>query len=353
MSIKRPEELGISPASYYDAKESKKYHENSRITHIQAELTNRAIELLALPVGKSAYILDIGCGSGLSGKALEKAGHYWVGCDISADMLSHAVARIEGETDDSNSDSDDSEQHTLNASQNYNNPKLGNSMDEEQDSDNSEEEEDSEEENPNKRPRFPALAACKPVRDGGDVLQADMGQGLPYRPGSFDGVISISALQWLCYSSSTDQDPKLRLNRFFSSLYSVLKRDAKAVLQFYPENTEQAVLIAQAASRVGFAGGLLVDYPNSTKAKKYFLCLSFERTYQVPQALGTGDHGAAGGVSVLGRASDRHKRHSKHNSKAPKKSSEWIVKKKELYKRRGKEVKTDSKFTGRKRARGF
>ena len=78
--------------------------------------------------------------------------------------------------------------------------------------------------------------------DLGDLCEADMGLGLPFRPGTFDGVISISALQWLCYSESNDQDPKLRLNRFFSSLYSVLKKNAKAVLQFYPENPEQAIL---------------------------------------------------------------------------------------------------------------
>jgi 18S rRNA (guanine1575-N7)-methyltransferase len=90
----------------------------------------------------------------------------------------------------------------------------------------------------------------------GDLVHHDMGLGLPFRPASFDGVISISALQWLCYSDSSDQDPKLRLNRFFSSLYTVLKRDARAVLQFYPESPEQALLIAQCASKVGFAGGM-------------------------------------------------------------------------------------------------
>jgi len=361
MSFKRPEELGISPASFYDTKEAKKYNESSRITHIQEELTNRAIELLAIPIGKAGYILDVGCGSGLSGKALEKAGHYWVGCDISADMLSHAATRIQREAEggrdagsgDSDMDSDeDSEGEGEQVAQNYGNAKMGNTAEESE-----EEDEDSEEENPNKKPRYPALAASQPVLDGGDVVQADMGQGLPYRPGSFDGVISISALQWLCYSNSSEQDPKLRLNRFFSSLYSVLKRDAKAVLQFYPENAEQAVLIAQAASRVGFAGGVLVDYPNSSKAKKYYLCLSFERTYQVPAALGTGqaaDNTLAGNINVVSRVADpRNKRHTKHSSKAPKKSAEWIIKKKDRHKRQGKDVKADSKFTGRKRARGF
>lgn len=125
-----------------------------------------------------------------------------------------------------------------------------------------------------------------------------MGLGLPFRPGTFDGVVSISALQWLCYAETSEQDPRFRLNRFFSSLYSIMKKDARAVLQFYPQNSEQALMIAQAASRVGFAGGVVVDYPNSSKAKKYYLCLSFERAYRVPHALGDG---AVGGVEVVGR----------------------------------------------------
>lgn len=35
-------------------------------------------------------------------------------------------------------------------------------------------------------------------------------------------------------------------------------------------------------TRAGFTGGLVVDYPNSTKAKKYYLCLSFEHGYKTP-----------------------------------------------------------------------
>lgn len=204
------------------------------MVNIQAEISNRAIEMLNLPDDRPSYVLDIGCGSGMSGEALETAGHYWVGMDISKDMLDVA-----------------------------------------NDKDN----------------------------DTGDLIHQDMGLGLPFRPGSFDGVISVSAIQWLCYSDSNKQDPKLRLNRFFSSLYTVLKRDAKAILQFYPENPEQAVLVMQCASKVGFAGGLVVDYPNSAKAKKYYLCLSFERTYQVPAALGEG--GAATGVTSIARATGR------------------------------------------------
>jgi 18S rRNA (guanine1575-N7)-methyltransferase len=61
-----------------------------------------------------------------------------------------------------------------------------------------------------------------------------MGTGLPFRPATFDACVSISALQWLCYSNAKGQIPKKRLTRFFSSLYQVLRRGARAVLQFYP-----------------------------------------------------------------------------------------------------------------------
>jgi 18S rRNA (guanine1575-N7)-methyltransferase len=44
--------------------------------------------LLALPDDYPAFILDIGCGSGLSGEVLSDNGHYWVGMDISQSMLS-------------------------------------------------------------------------------------------------------------------------------------------------------------------------------------------------------------------------------------------------------------------------
>lgn len=49
---------------------------------MQEELANRAIELLNLPADQEQFILDVGCGSGLSGVALEEAGHAWVGVDI-------------------------------------------------------------------------------------------------------------------------------------------------------------------------------------------------------------------------------------------------------------------------------
>ena len=55
---------------------------------IQNDMSERAIELLALPDDKPCFVLDIGCGSGLSGECLDEQGHYWIGVDISISMLS-------------------------------------------------------------------------------------------------------------------------------------------------------------------------------------------------------------------------------------------------------------------------
>jgi hypothetical protein len=61
---------------------------STRIINIQAEMAQRCIELLAFKTDEPKFILDIGCGSGISGEQLSESGHQWVGLDISRDMLS-------------------------------------------------------------------------------------------------------------------------------------------------------------------------------------------------------------------------------------------------------------------------
>ncbi len=65
-------------------------------------------------------------------------------------------------------------------------------------------------------------------------------------------------------------------------------RGSRAVFQFYPENSSQVELITSQAMKSGFTGGLVVDYPNSTKAKKFFLVLMTGGTQALPAALGVG-----------------------------------------------------------------
>lgn len=277
-SHKRPE-LQAPPEIFYDEQEAGKYTTNSRMMEIQAKMSERAMELLNLPEDSPSYILDVGCGSGLSGETITEMGHYWVGIDISTAMLNVAVEReVEG-----------------------------------------------------------------------DVIESDAGQGLFFRPGTFDGMISISAIQWLCYSNVKSHNPSKRLYTFFSTLYSALKQGSRAVFQLYPENPNQLELITTQATRAGFSGGVIIDYPNSTKAKKIFLCLFCGvPTPEMPTALGAGD------VSKT-HVHYNHQRYSYKTmkGKSVKKSRDWITEKKERLKRQGKHARPNTKYTGRKRRSKF
>ena len=50
-------------------------------------------------------------------------------------------------------------------------------------------------------------------------------------------------------------------------------KGARCAFQFYPSSPEQVEMITAAAMKNGFTGGLIVDFPNSKKARKYFLFL--------------------------------------------------------------------------------
>lgn len=218
----------------------------------------------------------------------------------------------------------------------------------------------------------------------GDVFLQDMGGGLPFRPGVFDGCISISAIQWLCYSDKKEHTARKRLTRFFTSLYTSLKRGSRAVLQLYPETPEQMEEISSCAMRCGFSGGLVIDFPNSAKAKKFYLCLfaGYDATPMIPKALGTGEDASASEIAFQARRKQLNVRtmiercgdHSdpslltidrfvlctctceqqrKGKNRESVKVKDWVLAKKERYRKQGKKVKADSKFTGRRRPSKF
>lgn len=181
----------------------------------------------------------------------------------------------------------------------------------------------------------------------GDLLLADMGSGLPFRAGSFDGCISVSAIQWLCAAPSSleSEQPARRLKRFFDSLFVVLRRGARAVCQFYPKDASQRGMIAQAAVKAGFGVGLLEDDGGTKNAKTYLVC-----------SVGGGDiSGVVKGMGVDvedGRRSGNERRGDR-GKKGGKGSKEWILRKKDQAERKGKIVKADSRYTGRKRKAQF
>lgn len=287
----RPENQA-PPEIFYNDSEARKYTTSSRIIEIQAKLAERALELLALPDdGIPKLLLDIGCGSGLSGETLSENGHHWIGLDISSSMLDIALER---EVD-------------------------------------------------------------------GDLLLSDIGQGLCLRPGTVDGAISISAVQWLCNADKSCNEPRLRLKAFFGTLYRCLSRGARAVLQLYPENPAQLEMITAAAMRSGFSGGLVVDFPHSTRAKKYFLCLicgppSVNTT--LPKARGeqggseTDESSDDEENSTVG-FSERQRPRKKLKVSKKGKGREWVFKKKEQRRSKGFVVPQDTKYTARKRKTRF
>lgn len=241
-------------------------------------MTRRALELLDLD--SPSLILDVGCGSGLSGEILstvpgdEGGPHVWVGMDVSPSMLDVALQRdVEG-----------------------------------------------------------------------DLMLADIGQGVPFRAGTFDAAISISAIQWLCNAESSETSPEGRLSRFFNGLYASLKRGGRAVCQFYPKNDKQRNMITQAAVRAGFGAGILEDDPETKNAKVYLVLTVGGVGGDI-----TGVVNGMDGVDVMD--SRGGKKGGKGDIKKGTKA--WIIKKKEQMERKGKIVKATSKYTGRKRRTQF
>lgn len=271
----RPAEL------FYDDNESAKYTTSSRIQNVQSSMTHRALELLNLTW--PSLILDVGCGSGLSGEILssipiEQGGpHTWIGMDISGSMLDIALQR----------DVD------------------------------------------------------------GDLMLADIGQGVPFRPGTFDAALSISAIQWLCNADSTDVSPQGRLARFFNGLYASLRRGGRAVCQFYPKNDIQRTMISTAAVKAGFGAGILEDDPGTKNAKIYLVL-----TVGGGEINGGDITGVVKGLEDVD-VMDSRTRREKNRGILKKGSKAWIMKKKDKMERKGKIVKADSKYTGRNRGPKF
>nr|KAF6488848.1 BUD23 rRNA methyltransferase and ribosome maturation factor [Molossus molossus] len=191
-----------------------------------------------------------------------------------------------------------------------------------------------------------ALDAALDREAQGDLLLGDMGQGIPFKPGSFDGCISISAVQWLCNANKKSDIPAKRLYCFFSSLYSVLVRGARAVLQLYPENSEQLELITTQAIKAGFTGGVVVDYPNSAKAKKFYLCLFSGPSSFLPKGLNEIKDEEEARESTF---TNKRIPYKIARSGVVRKTREWVLEKKERHRRQGKEVRPDTQYTGRKR----
>ena len=115
-------------------------------------------------------------------------------------------------------------------------------------------------------------------------------------------------------------------------MHAALKNPSRAILQFYPTSDDQIQLITSIAQKAGFGGGVVVDYPNSKKARKVFLCLFVGGGggAQVPKGLEGEEVEANEGKALFEKRRERMRAKGKDGKRKSVKDRDWILKKKEV-----------------------
>jgi len=95
----------------------------------------------------------------------------------------------------------------------------------------------------------------------------------PFKPETFNGIVSISALQWI-YRDFLNKSMEKNFIELIISFYTILKFNCKIVFQFYPKNfTLMDKMKGLINSKTEFSGGFIIDNPNNPKKRKVFLIL--------------------------------------------------------------------------------
>ena len=115
--------------------------------------------------------------------------------------------------------------------------------------------------------------------------------------------------------------------------------------QFYPKNDLQRTMISGAAIKAGFGAGILEDDPGTKNSKLYLVLTVGGSEREGDGGDITGVVKGLEGVDVL----DARRKHKEKGRIVKKGSKAWIMGKKEQMERKGKVVKSNSKYTGRKR----
>ena len=101
----------------------------------------------------------------------------------------------------------------------------------------------------------------------------------PFKPNTFDAIISISALQWI-FRDLKDKMMYSMLKNLSTSFYKILKPNGRAVIQFYPKNKEIMDITGKIiVKHTDFLGNFIIDNPNRQKKRKIFLLLNKNRNF--------------------------------------------------------------------------
>jgi len=91
----------------------------------------------------------------------------------------------------------------------------------------------------------------------------EIGKIFPRR--KFDGVVSVSALQWI--------KDKKEIQKVAEGIYSVLKKDSPAIIQFYPKSEQELKETARVFIKGGFHVRTITDWPDIPKNRTTYLVM--------------------------------------------------------------------------------
>ena len=95
----------------------------------------------------------------------------------------------------------------------------------------------------------------------------------PFKPNTFDAIISISALQWV-FRDINNKNMHSLLKNLSKSFFHILKPNSRIVIQFYPKSKDLMDSIGKIiANNTEFTGNFVIDNPNHNKKRKIFLLL--------------------------------------------------------------------------------
>ncbi|KAM0687556.1 hypothetical protein COBT_001201 [Conglomerata obtusa] len=343
----KPENDILPPQLHY--RSSKSYALSSRLNKIQRQITQRCLK--HLEVENNALILDLGCGTGISGREISRNGYMWIGCDISRDMLNEAVQgefgedcisdasenSYQGENEYRNNHESLEDDYSSNQAENniennyggvnntatsekiFNKEKMNYVNNNDKLNDKQERFNNNIYES-NKESNLTYTNTYEHKNEPVALLNLDIANTLPFRPGSFDAVISVSCIQWLFHNRNLPES-RLAFKSLFFSIKSVLKIKGMAVIQFYNLHKDHLKIINEEAQKAGFFSSY--KYEGEGRNKKCYLILDYKN------------------------------RENKKEVKKVNKVREEIQRRKDRRIKKGLRVARDSKYTGRKRCKKF
>jgi cyclopropane fatty-acyl-phospholipid synthase-like methyltransferase len=106
----------------------------------------------------------------------------------------------------------------------------------------------------------------KAKEKGFDAYVGDMRNvGEIFDSRKFDGVVSVSALQWI--------KDKYQIQQVAQGIYSMLNKDGPLVIQFYPKSEQELKETARVFTQNGFHGDIVTDWPDVPKNRTTYLVM--------------------------------------------------------------------------------